>query len=44
LVIKTLNPDKIRIQIGIKPKMLDPDKMNTDPQPAHEDHEAEKNE
>jgi hypothetical protein len=33
LVIKTLDPDWIRI--GIYPKMLDPDpyQMNTDPQP-----------
>jgi hypothetical protein len=33
LVIKTLDPDWIRIRIGIQPKMLDPDpyQMNTDP-------------
>jgi hypothetical protein len=31
LVIKTLDPDSIRIRIGIKPKMLDPYKMNRDP-------------
>jgi hypothetical protein len=29
LAIKTLDPDWIRI--GIHPKMLDPDSMNTDP-------------
>jgi hypothetical protein len=35
LVIKALDPDWIRIRIGIKPKMLDPDpdEMNADPQP-----------
>ncbi len=37
LVIKALDPDWIRIRIGVHPKMLDPDldpeKMNTDPQP-----------
>ncbi len=35
LVIKTLDPDWIRIRIGIQPKMLDPDayQTNTDPQP-----------
>ncbi len=35
LVIKALNPDWIRIRIGIQPKMLDPDpdEMNADPQP-----------
>ncbi len=35
LIIKTLNPDWIRIRIGIQPKMLDPDpyQMNADPQP-----------
>ncbi len=34
LVIKTLDPDCIRIRIGIQPKMLDPnpDQMNADPQ------------
>jgi hypothetical protein len=33
LVIKTLDPDWIRIWIGVQPKMLDPDpyQMNTDP-------------
>ncbi len=31
LVIKALDPYWIRI--GIQPKMLDPDKMNADPQP-----------
>jgi hypothetical protein len=31
LVIKTPDPDWIRI--GIQPKMLDPNQMNTDPQP-----------
>jgi hypothetical protein len=35
LVIKALDPDWIRIRIGIQPKMLDPDpdEMNADPQP-----------
>jgi hypothetical protein len=35
LVITALDPDWIRIRIGIQPKMLDPDpdEMNTDPQP-----------
>ncbi len=35
LVIKALDPDLIRIRIGVHPKMLDPDpdEMNTDPQP-----------
>jgi hypothetical protein len=37
LVIKALDPDwiRIRIWIGIQPKMLDPDpdEMNADPQP-----------
>ncbi len=35
LVIKTLDPDWIRIRIGVQPKMLDPDldQMNTDLQP-----------
>jgi hypothetical protein len=39
LVIKTLDPDWIRIWIGIQPKMLDPDpdlyriNMNTKPNP-----------
>jgi hypothetical protein len=35
LVIKTLDPNWIRIRIGILAKMLDPDpyQMNTDPQP-----------
>ncbi len=33
IVIKTLDPDwiHIRIRIGIHPKMLDPEKINTDP-------------
>jgi hypothetical protein len=38
LVIKALDPDWIRVRIGVHPKMLDPDpdleKMNTDPQPC----------
>ncbi len=33
LVIKALDPDWIRIRIGVHPKMLDPDEMNADPQP-----------
>ncbi len=35
LVIKALDPDSIRIRIGVHPKMLDPDpdEMSTDPQP-----------
>ncbi len=35
LVIKALDPDWIRIRIGVHPKMLDPDpdEMSTDPQP-----------
>jgi hypothetical protein len=35
LVNKALDPDWIRIRIGIQPKMLDPDpdEMNVDPQP-----------
>ncbi len=35
LVIKALDPDWIRIRIGLQPQTLDPDpeKMNTDPQP-----------
>jgi hypothetical protein len=35
LVIKALDPDWIRIRIGVYPKMLDPDpdEMNADPQP-----------
>jgi hypothetical protein len=35
LVIKALDPDWIRIRIGIPPKMLDPDpdEMNADPNP-----------
>ena len=34
--MKTLNPEWIRIRIGIQPKMLDPDpdEMNADPQPC----------
>jgi hypothetical protein len=36
LVIKALDPDWIRIRIGIQPKILDPDPddMNADPQPC----------
>jgi hypothetical protein len=38
LVIKALDPNWIRIRIGVHPKMLDPDpdpdEMNTDPQPC----------
>jgi hypothetical protein len=36
LVIKTLDPDWIRIQTGFQPKIIDPDpdKMNADPQPC----------
>jgi hypothetical protein len=34
LVIKALDPDWIRIRIGIQPKMLDPDEMNADQQPC----------
>jgi hypothetical protein len=36
LVIKALDPDWIRIRIGLQPQTLDPDpeKMNTDPQPC----------
>ncbi len=34
MAIKTLDPDWIRIRIGIQPKMLDPDQMNADPQSA----------
>ncbi len=35
LGIKALDPDWIRIWIGVQPKMLDPDpdEMNADPQP-----------
>ncbi len=35
MVIKALDPDWIRIRIGIHPKKLDPDpdEMNADPQP-----------
>ncbi len=35
MVIKTLDPDWIRIRIDIQPKMLDPDpyQMNTNPKP-----------
>ncbi len=33
LVIKALDPDGVRIKIGIQPKMPDPDEMNADPQP-----------
>ncbi len=31
LVIKALDPDWIRIRIGLTPQDLDPEKMNTDP-------------
>ncbi len=36
MVIKALDPDWIRIRIGIQPKMLDPDpdEMNADPKPC----------
>jgi hypothetical protein len=36
LVIKALDPDWIRIRIGLQPQTLDPDpeKINTDPQPC----------
>ena len=36
LVIKGLDPDWIRIRIGVQPNMLDPDpdEMNADPQPC----------
>jgi hypothetical protein len=34
LVIKALDPDRIRIRIRIQSKMLDPDEMNADPQPC----------
>jgi len=35
LVIKDLDPDWIRVRIRIvHPKMLDPDEMNTEPQPC----------
>jgi hypothetical protein len=39
LVIKALDPDWIRIRIGIQPKMLDPDsdEMNADQQPCFKD-------
>jgi hypothetical protein len=36
LVIKALDPDWIRIRIGVHPKMLDPDEMNADLQPCSE--------
>jgi len=38
LVIKALDPDWIRIRIGVHPKMLDPDpdELNADPQPCLE--------
>jgi hypothetical protein len=32
-VIKALDPDWIRIRIGVQPKLPDPDEMNADPQP-----------
>ncbi len=36
LVIEALDPDWIRIRIGVHPKMLDPDpdEINADPQPC----------
>jgi hypothetical protein len=36
LVIKALDPDWIRIRIGLQPQTLDPDpeKLNTDPKPC----------
>jgi hypothetical protein len=38
LVIKALDPDWIRIRIGLQPQTLDPDpdpeKINTDPKPC----------
>ncbi len=39
LVIKALDPDWIRIRIGLQPQTPDPDpeKMNTDPQPWKQD-------
>jgi hypothetical protein len=38
LVIKALDPDWIRIRIGLQPQTLDPDpeKMNTDPKPWYQ--------
>jgi hypothetical protein len=30
MVIKTLDPDRIQIRIGIRPKMPVPDQMNSD--------------
>jgi hypothetical protein len=33
LVIKSLDPDWIRIRIAIQRKMLDPESMNPDPKP-----------
>jgi hypothetical protein len=40
LLTKALDPDWIRIRIGIQPKMLDPDpdEMNADPQPCTQPH------
>ncbi len=35
MVIKALDPDWIRIRIGVQPKMPDPDEMNADPQPCY---------
>jgi hypothetical protein len=32
--MKALDPDWIRIRIGIQPKMLDPDELKADPQPC----------
>ncbi len=36
LVFKALDPDwiRIRVRIGVHPKMLDPDEMNADQQPC----------
>jgi hypothetical protein len=44
LVIKTLDPDWIRILIGIQPKMLDPDQLNADPQPCSKISKTKENE
>jgi hypothetical protein len=42
LVIKALDPDWIRIRIGLQPQTLDPDpeKMNMDPKPCISDTEG----
>jgi hypothetical protein len=34
-VIKTIDPDWIRIRIGVQPKMLDPDMGSKNPDPKH---------